>query len=178
MPAGLNQSLVDLSARFGDSSEMSDTVIAEVKQRFLSSPESVFDAWIDPAVLGTWLFGPTVRDEQIISLETDARVGGLFAFVVQRPMEPAPTLHKGEYLQVEKPARLVFSWGTADSRFPEVIEYSRVEIDISPRSDDGCELTLHHHLPEDWSNFVERTKANWSHLLGVMAKVLDGANEH
>jgi len=43
-------------------------VSARVTRHFTASPERVFDAWLDPHMLGTWMFGPCVT--------LDVRAGG------------------------------------------------------------------------------------------------------
>ena len=43
-------------------------VIVRVTQRFSVPPERVYDAWLDPELLGSWLFGPSVRDEEVVEL--------------------------------------------------------------------------------------------------------------
>jgi uncharacterized protein YndB with AHSA1/START domain len=35
-----------------------------VVRRFSASPERVFDAWLDPAMVGRFMFGPGLRDEE------------------------------------------------------------------------------------------------------------------
>ncbi|HEX6930173.1 MAG TPA: SRPBCC family protein, partial [Gammaproteobacteria bacterium] len=106
-----------------------------VTQNFNASPEQVFDAWLDPAMLERWMFGPDVRDEEIVRLSLDARAGGRFSFIVRRDGDEID--HVGEYLEIDRPRRLVFTWGIAGVSVDE----SRVTIDITPR-DGGSELSL------------------------------------
>ena len=51
-------------------------VYVHVTQRISAPPERVYDAWLDPALLGSWMFGPRFRDEELISIPVDARLGG------------------------------------------------------------------------------------------------------
>lgn len=44
---------------------------ATVSHHFSGPAERVFDAWLDTEVIGKFMFGPEVRDEQIISLNAD-----------------------------------------------------------------------------------------------------------
>ena len=80
---------------------MSQPVHAIVLHRFAAPAERVFDACLDPAWVGRWMFGPNVREEKIVRLTLEARVGGRFSFVVER--QGAEVDHVGEYLAIDRP---------------------------------------------------------------------------
>src|SRR5258708_23909050 len=103
-----------------------------VIQRFTAPPERVFDAWLDTAMLGRFMFGPTLRDEEIVRLSLDARVGGAFSFVVRRQGQEID--HIGRYLEIDRPRRVVFTWAVA----PDPDDSSRVVIEIAAL-ETGCE---------------------------------------
>ena len=141
---------------------MSDPVKAVATKHFTASAERVFDAWLDPDWLGRWMFGPNVRDERIVRLGLEPRVGGKYSFVVNRAGTEVD--HVGEYLELARPRRLVFTWGTRDS-LPAT---SRVTVEITPL-DGACELTLTHEMGPDWTAFAERAAAAWRKMLDVLA---------
>jgi uncharacterized protein YndB with AHSA1/START domain len=145
---------------------MSTPVTASISKRFAASAERVFDAWLDPEWLGRWMFGPAVRDEKIVRLTTDPRVGGEFSFVVDR----AGTIvdHVGSYLAIERPRRLVFTWATRDT-LPAT---SKVTVLIEPLSDDACQLTLHHEMAPEWAAFADRAAASWQKMADALARAL------
>ena len=134
-----------------------------VKRSYSHRAERVFDAWLDPALLGRWMFGAVVRDEEVVRLAVDARVGGSFSFLVRRQGKEID--HVGEYLEIDRPKRLVFTWGTADT-LPDT---SRVTIEIVPR-DSGCELTLTHEMDAKWADYAARTEAGWRKILEALDK--------
>jgi uncharacterized protein YndB with AHSA1/START domain len=134
-----------------------------VTHRYSASAERVFDAWLSPALLGRWMFGPTVRDEQILHLELEPKVGGRFSFLVRRGSDEID--HVGEYLEIDRPHRLAFTWGIGAG------DSSRVTIDIAPHGS-GCELTLLHELHPDWADYADRTQAGWTHMLGKLSDAL------
>lgn len=143
---------------------MRDTppVAVRVTRRFTASPDRVFDAWLDPELIGSWMFGPGLRDEKVVRIAVDPCVGGTFSFVVRRQGEEID--HIGEYLEIDRPRRLVFSWGVR----PDSPDGSRVIIDIVPLAS-GAELILTHELHPDWVDFASRTEASWTKMLEVLA---------
>jgi uncharacterized protein YndB with AHSA1/START domain len=136
-----------------------------VFQPFSHPAERVFEAWLDPALIGRWMFGPAVREEEIIRLVINARMGGAFSFLVRR--EGREIDHVGTFLELVRPTRLAFTWGIAPP-----IETSRVLVDLTPLPD-RCELTLTHELHPAWAHFADRTAVGWSNMLGALAAVLD-----
>jgi uncharacterized protein YndB with AHSA1/START domain len=139
----------------------------KVSRRFAAAPERVFDAWLDPATAGRWLFAtPTGR---MVTVEIDARVGGPFLLVDCRDGEDVP--HVGEYLELSRPSRLAFLFG--------VPKYSaardRVDIDIAARPD-GCELTLTHTLTPGMEEWAPKVEEGWRGILDGLAAHLSTAS--
>jgi uncharacterized protein YndB with AHSA1/START domain len=144
---------------------MNPSVKAIVTKRFAVPAERVFDAWLDPAMLGRWMFGPNVRAERIVRLGTEPRVGGRFSFVVDRAGVEID--HVGEYLEIERPRLLVFTWATRD-RLPET---SRAIVELTPL-DGACELTLTHVMGEAWAGFADQAAGSWRKMLEALAGAL------
>lgn len=128
--------------------------VFRIKRHFAAPAERVFDAWLDPQTASRWLF--TDAKGKITRCEIDARVGGRFLIVDTRAVGDVD--HVGEYLEIDRPRRLVFTF--AVPRYSP--EETRVTLDIVP-SGTGCELTLTHEnvLPE----WAERTQQGWSMIL-------------
>jgi uncharacterized protein YndB with AHSA1/START domain len=138
---------------------------ARVTQRFTVSVEQVFDAWLNPDLISQWMFGPALRDEEVVQMTVDGRVGGAFSFVVRR--QGIEIDHVGEYLEIDRPRRLVFTWDVRGHLDDE----SRVIIDITAL-DQGCELTLIHEMAPQWAEFAERSREAWAKMIGVLADKL------
>lgn len=139
-----------------------DTLDVTVHRTFTASAERVFDAWLTPRLLGQWMMGPGIREEKLLRLDVDPRVGGRFSMLVERDGERID--HVGEYLVIERPHRLSFTWtiaGEADQ------DGSRVDIVITP-SPSGCELRLTHALPRAWADYADRTQHGWSTMLDAL----------
>lgn len=136
-------------------------VLVEVKHSFSVTPECVFDAWLDPAKIGAWMFGPPLRDEEVVRISVDAKIGGAFSFLVCR--QGMEIDHIGTYLEMDRPRRLVFTWGTAQDGAS-----SRVVIDIAA-TPTGCDLTLTHEMHPDWAFMRDRVAESWTKMLGSLA---------
>lgn len=141
------------------------SVDVRVTRSFNALPGRVFDAWLDPETIERWMFGPAVREEEIARMTLDARVGGSFSFVVRRQGEEID--HVGKYLEIDRPHRLVFTWGVPKYS-PDM---ARVILDIAPL-DHGSELTLTHELHPKWAEYATRTEAGWKKMLDVLAGTL------
>lgn len=159
-------------------------VAARVTHRFGASPERVFDAWLDAEMVATWwrLFASAAgrgASETLENVRIDARVGGSFSVLVRRDGRLID--HTGEYLEITRPRRLVFTWAPLTlpeepgARAAAMQEgspaYSRVIIEIAPLSS-GCEVTLVHEMHPDWSEFVDRAANAWKTMLDAIDEVL------
>ncbi|MEO8365003.1 MAG: SRPBCC domain-containing protein [Pseudoxanthomonas sp.] len=132
---------------------------------FEASPEHVFDAWLVPRTLGQWMFGPRVRDENVVRLDVDPRVGGSFSLKVERDGKLVD--HVGQYLEIERPHRLVFSWAVKDESDDAP---SEVHIDINAAGS-GCVLTLNHRMDAKWSDYADLTRKGWATMLDALASL-------
>lgn len=135
--------------------------VLRVTRHFDAPAERVFDAWLDAATVGKWLFATPTGE--MVRCEIDARVGGKFVITERRDGEDVD--HTGEYLEIERPKRLVFTFAV-----PKYSSQSTtVTIDIAAASS-GCELTLTHEgvLPE-WAS---RTEQGWKMILEELGKSL------
>ncbi|MBI5092823.1 MAG: SRPBCC domain-containing protein [Candidatus Hydrogenedentes bacterium] len=140
-------------------------VDVRVFRHFNAPPERVFDAWLDPELIGQWMFGPRLREEEVLRISVDARVAGSFSFLVRR--QGVEFDHIGTYREIDRPRRLVFTWGIAGASDNE----SLVIITIAPL-ESGCELTLLHEMDPKWADYASRAEAGWTKMLDTLAMVL------
>ena len=132
-----------------------NTMTVTVKRSFSASPERVFDAWLYPERARKFLFTHPGK-QAIVRAEIEARVGGKYLFVARRNGKDSD--HFGEYLQIDRPHRLVFTLCVPAAWS----ETSCVQIYIVPVGA-GCELTLTHEgisaelavpVEEGWTTFI------------------------
>lgn len=143
---------------------MTKPVQAVVLHRFSVSAERVFDAWLDVTLLGRWMFGPAVRDERIVRIGLEPKVGGKFSFVVDR--QGTEVDHVGEYLEIDRPRLLVFTWATRDT-LPDM---SRVIVEITPL-DQGCDVKVTHVMNPEWAAYVEKAAGAWAKMLEALDRM-------
>lgn len=136
-----------------------------VTRQFAAPAANVFDAWVTPAALGQWMFGPQVREEEILHLQTEAVTGGRFSFRVRRSVGEID--HVGMYVEVRRPQRLVFTWGVVGHSTDESV----VTIDLQENAE-GCELQLTHVIPPQWAEYADRTQAGWQTMTTALEKFL------
>lgn len=140
-----------------------EMIIARASRVFPYPAERVFDAWLDPKRAGQWLFA--TPQGEMVRAEIDPRVGGRFTFTDRRDGEDVE--HTGEYLEINRPRRLVFTFAvTGSDGAPDL-----VRIDIAPHPD-GCELSLEHEMAAEYAEYLERTRDGWSGILEGLASEL------
>jgi uncharacterized protein YndB with AHSA1/START domain len=114
---------------------MTETALQALRmvRRFDASPERVFDAWTDPELAAAWLF--TGPDSERHRSEIDLRVGGRWEIVDRRGGVDYRAI--GQYLEVERPRRLKFTFGMP--QFSEAYTTVTVEIEADGA---GARMTL------------------------------------
>jgi uncharacterized protein YndB with AHSA1/START domain len=125
--------------------------------RIDAPPEVVFPYFTDPARLVSWMG---------VGALLDPRPGGALRIEAN-----ARDVVLGEYVEVEPPRRVVFTWGF-DGPAPMVAAGStRVEVTLEPDGD-GTLLVLHHHglggPPRDAHD------EGWTHYLARLARAAAG----
>lgn len=137
-------------------------------QTFAIPAERVWDAIIDPASIARFMFGPLLREEEILHIHIDARVGGDFSYRVRRPAPDGPVEidHVGRFLELDRPRRIAFTWAIA----PDT-DGSTVTIDIVP-TQEGCTLTLVHEMAPEWAEYIDSARNAWTKMLAVLAGLL------
>lgn len=109
--------------------------VIELERRIAAPPETVFAYFTDPERYRAW---------QGVAAELDPRPGGLFRVV----QNDAGFVARGEFVDVDPPRRVVFTWGWEgiDGLLPGE---SRVEVTLRPVGD-GTLLRLRHSgLPSE-----------------------------
>ena len=137
------------------------TPVLVVRRQMAVPRERVFAAWLDSESLAHWMLpGGTTQ----ATVTVDPRVGGGFRIVMEGASHGCVE-HTGEYLAIEPPSRLSFTWISkhTDQR-PTV-----VTIEFHER-DGGTELVLTHRgLPP---REVEGHRQGWADIVRLLEAVL------
>lgn len=137
-------------------------VEARVTHRFAAPPAQLFDAFLDPAKVAHWMLA---GGGEIVRITVDPQVGGRFSFVVRRGAMEID--HVGTYLELDRPLRLLFTWGVVQDKG----DVSRIIIDIV-QQESGCEVSLVHEMDAEWAEFVPSAQGAWTKMLGRIAEAL------
>lgn len=137
-----------------------------VQERVLpAAPETVFAAFADPESLRVWMCPGEITSAQA---EVDFRVGGRFRIVMRGP--EGDFAQHGEYLAIDPPRRLVFTW--VSEWLPEPEQRTRVEVTFEPAGPGATRVRLvHDDLPD--TGAYDRHDAGWASILGRLAARLE-----
>ena len=129
-------------------------------RRFEASPEQLFDAWTDPALAGRWLF--TTPRSEAHRTTIDVRVGGRWEIIDRRDGVDYRAI--GEYLEVEPPHRLVFSFG-----MPQFSPgFSRVIVEIAAAGAGAIMTFTQEDLPAE---AIAALEDGWRQMFDQLAAV-------
>jgi uncharacterized protein YndB with AHSA1/START domain len=131
-----------------------------LERTFAASAEEVFDAWTDPEVLRRWwAAGPDWRTPVA---EVDLRVGGRYRLSMEDPATGAQHTVGGEYREVRRPQRLVYSWSwEQDGQEPAHVSTVTVEF----RSEGELTTVLLEHTGLPSSDSSDRHSHGWAACL-------------
>ena len=136
-----------------------------VVRRLIPVPrEQVFAAWLDPASLEQWM--RPGDDLTHATAEVDARLGGKFRIVMIH-LDGRGDEHRGEYLAIEPPSLLSFTWISVNTDHrPSVVTVELHEHGT------GTDLTLtHRRLPP---KMVDAHREGWTEILRRLDALLVG----
>jgi uncharacterized protein YndB with AHSA1/START domain len=126
----------------------------EIRRRLPAPVADVFKWWTEADRLREWMSPVGTVEAQV-----DLRVGGALRIVMRG--EGTVIEHSGEYLQIDPPRRLVFTWVSPFTG----AEPSLVTLELEPDGADATQLLLvHSRLPESvarshqdgWGTMLDR----------------------
>lgn len=124
----------------------------------------MFDAWLDVRHARRFLF--STETGEMVRCDIDPRAGGRFVLTDRRP--DGDVEHTGEYLVIDRPRRLVFTFGIPAAS----PTFDIVTIDITPDNDGGCTLRLTAEMQPEWKDYADRARQGWARILDSLGAVL------
>jgi uncharacterized protein YndB with AHSA1/START domain len=129
-----------------------------MSRRFDAAPERLFDAWTDLDRAARWLF--TTPESESHTAEIDLRIGGKWRITDRRGGADYTAI--GEYLEIDRPRRLVFTFGMP--QFSPAFDKITVEI---AADGDGAIMTLTQRgLPPE---HIPATEDGWAKMFDTLA---------
>ena len=131
-----------------------------IREIFIDArPEDVFPYLVEADKYLTWMG---------VSAELDPRPGGIFQ------VDPnGRDVILGQFLEVDPPRRVVFTWGWKDPAHPVPAGSTRVEIELRPQGSGTLLRLTHTGLA---GPVRERHAGGWTHYLGRLKLVMSSKN--
>jgi uncharacterized protein YndB with AHSA1/START domain len=137
---------------------MSGSGVIEIRRLLPAPAAEVFRWWTEADRLREWMSPVGTVEAQV-----DLRVGGALRIVMRG--EGTVIEHFGEYIEIDPPRRLVFTWASPFTG----AEPSLVTVELEPEGADATQLRLvHSRLPESvatshrdgWGTMLDRLSGN------------------
>jgi uncharacterized protein YndB with AHSA1/START domain len=137
----------------------SETSAIDHEVRITARPETVFAYFTDPAKMIQWMGSEATLDP---------RPGGVCRI--------SPSGHNtmlGEFVEVDPPRRIVFTWGWESELFATPPQSTRVEVSLVPDGDETVVHLTHRRLQPE---AVPIHQAGWEHYLPRLAIAAAGVD--
>jgi uncharacterized protein YndB with AHSA1/START domain len=143
----------------------SEIAAFRAERSFAATPEEVFDAWTNPVVLQRWwAAAPTWTSP---GCEVDLRVGGRYLLRMHDD-EGRPHVVGGEYREIARPDRLVYTWCWQGEGGPHPGHVSLVTVEFRAEGAMTTVVLEHSGLASEQSR--EGHGAGWNATLDNLAR--------
>jgi uncharacterized protein YndB with AHSA1/START domain len=139
---------------------------AIVRRMLPASPDVVYDEWLDPVALADWM---CPRPARCRNVESEPRPGGRLRIDIEDG--GAQFCVSGEYLVLDRPTRLSFSWSC--STWPDPSLKSVVNVFLEARENAQTLMTIEHTLLPP--GLVDQHERGWAAIAQQLAAELAGA---
>jgi uncharacterized protein YndB with AHSA1/START domain len=130
----------------------------EHEVRVAASPESVFEYFTDPTKMVMWMGTEATLHP---------RPGGVCR------IDCGQTVMLGEFVEVDRPRRIVFTWGWETALFKTPPQSTLVEVSLTPDGEDTVVRLAHRRLKPE---AVALHRAGWYHFLARLALAASGTD--
>ena len=126
-----------------------------IRRRIAATPEELFDAWTDADGMRDWMCPGNIRS---VEVRIEPRVGGSLLVIMHDAHKTYE--HKGQFVIVERPSKLVFTWIAASTDMQPTL----VTVEFLPISETESELVLtHERFPR--KEPADQYRGGWSQIV-------------
>ncbi len=131
-------------------------------EKTINAPvEKVFDAWLNPETMAKFMY--PLSDMPASDVEINPTLGGSFTIIMHPEGQDLP--HKGEYLEIDRPHRLKFTWES-----DHLITGSTVTLDFKPVNENQTLILLTHVKFRDEETRNDH-EGGWTNILDMLNTV-------
>lgn len=134
-----------------------------ITRRLPAPAQEVFDAWIDADSVMEWM---AVMDKTVARATLDVRVGGKLEIVMRG--EDGDVVNQGEYVEIDPPRRLVFSWRSPSTGGRRTL----VSVEFHGDGEFTDLVLTHEDLPD--ARAMKRHEIGWDSIVDKLASKLGG----
>ena len=138
---------------------MANEDVLKLQHSYKCTPEKLFDAWLDPALVAQFMCPGAMH---VSHLEWQAKVGSQFRVDMTEGAKTVP--HRGRFLEIDRPKRLVFTWSSEHAG-----EDTRVTLDFKAQQDRTLLTLTHERLPS--KKAIEMHTQGWSEILDKLTPI-------
>jgi uncharacterized protein YndB with AHSA1/START domain len=145
---------------------VTDTKTLRIERTFQAPAEAVFDAWTSEEVIRRWW--QAEHGWETSEAEVDLRVGGVVRVVMRDPNKDVEYGGGGRYTEIERPARLAFTWTwDGDTR--------RTLIELDFDETDGITTVSFSHSGLWDDGAVRSHEGGWGRIFDNLQRTLEAA---
>ena len=145
----------DQLSMFGETEQQGSPTSFSLSKTINGKQQQVCDHWLIPVFVGKWMFGPQVQAEKILKLENTVRKNGEFSYRIHRRGQEV--IHSGEYLELNLPNKLTFSW--KESNQPD--SACQISVQFAEQAE-KTKLKMTVRIPAELSSNKDKIKKVWS----------------
>lgn len=152
------------------------TTTVSMNRNFEVDPEKVFDAWLNAEQMKKWLF--TMEPTNKVT-KNDPRVGGIWEIVDHR--EGVDYRAIGEYIEIDSPSRLVFTF-----KMPQFSDLEDTITVVVIPTDTGCTMNFEQVIvvrhEEEWTEldiekaldeYNRQTEQGWGYMFEGLKQLVE-----
>lgn len=129
--------------------------------KLIAAPrEAVFEAWLKPEIRRRW-WRPAGEDTECLECDIDPRVGGEFRTVATNSDKLAGCRNFGQFLEIVRPERLVFTWSSEVAE--DGVRDSLVTVEFHEHGNETLVVVTHEKLPTPTKR--DAHEQGWTRLL-------------